>query len=190
MLRAISTELRAVARGPPFPAVLLSPPCTLQRFAGCPFRPVCVLRHARSSASRCRSRAALSGRSAFFALHAPALRAVARGLAAFPAGLLSPPCTLQRFALSLAGCPFRPVCFLRHARSSASRCRSRAGALSGRSAFFAMHAPALRAVARGLAPYHQERCLPGSCKHAGKTTFLMAWLVAFAKKKLFVSEEP
>ena len=165
MLRAISTELRVQAGG--FSGHLLSSPCTLQRFAlslaGCPFRP-----------------------SAFSALHAPALRAVARGLAPFPAGLLFPPCTLQRFALSLAGCPFRPVCFLRLARSSASR----AGALSGRSAFFALHAPALRAVARGLAPYHQERCLPGSCKHAGQTTFLMAWLVAFAKKKLFVSEEP
>ena len=126
MLRVISTELRVRAGG--FSGHLLSPPCTLQRFAlslaGCPFR-----------------------RSAFFALHAPALRAVARGLpfpaicflrlarssasrcrsrAALSAGLLSSPCTLQRFALSLAGCPFRP------------------------SAFSALHAPALRAVARGL----------------------------------------
>ena len=111
MLRAISTALR----GLPFPAI-------------------CFLRLAHSSASRCRSRAALSSRSAFSAMHAPALRAVARGLA-FPAGLLFSPCTLQRFALSFAGCPFRPVCFLRHARSSASRCRSRAGALSSGTLF-------------------------------------------------------
>ena len=126
--------------------------------AGCPFR-----------------------QSAFFAMHAPALRAVARGLAPFPAGLLFSPCTLQRFALSLAGCPFRPsafsalhapvlravarglapfppVSFLRLARSSASRCRSRAGALSS-GTLFARFMQACRAnnVPDGMACSFREK---------------------------------